>query len=111
MIVENNDIDGVMQGVFFGNHVRNGVDDGGFDRVIIRNNRVRVDHPNGIVLANGRNSVVTGNHVSTLPGAVNPRRPGARVRTMIRVGGGTNNQVCENIASDFPGSPFTFPCR
>lgn len=111
VIVENNEIDGAMQGVFFGNHVRNGIDDGGFDRVIIRNNRIRVDHANGIVLGNARNSIVTGNSVSTLPGAVNLRRPGARVRTTIRVDDGSNNQICQNVVPDFPRSPFALPCR
>lgn len=111
VIVENNDIEGEMQGVFFGNHVRNGVDDGGFDRITIRNNRIRISYPNGIVLGNGRDSIVTQNSVSTLPGAVNLRHPESKVRTTIRVDDGASNQVCGNIAVDFPGSAFTRSCR
>lgn len=102
IVVENNRIEGAMQGVFFGNHVRKGVDDGGFDRVVIRNNRIRIDHPNGIVLMNGRNSVVTGNEVSTLPGSINSRRPDRPVRAMIRVKEGAGNRVCGNRIADFP---------
>ena len=107
--IENNDADGSMQGIFLGNHIRNGVDDGGFDRVVIKSNRIRVDHPNGIVLINGRNSEVTDNKISTIPGSINTRS-GTPVRTMIRVKEGAGNTVCGNTISDFPNSPFTKPC-
>jgi nitrous oxidase accessory protein NosD len=110
ILVENNRMEGDMQGIFFGNHIRNGVDDGGFDRIIVRNNIVRVTHPNGIALLDARDSIVTGNRVSTFPGGVNPRRPGARVRSMLRVKGGTGNRACGNVIADFPDNPAAKSC-
>ena len=110
VLVENNDMEGKMQGVFFGNHVRNGVNDGGYDRIIIRNNRVRVTHPNGIVIYDARDSIVTGNTVSTYPGPVNPRS-GRPNRSNIRVKDGVRTIVCGNRIADFPNTPPTRRCR
>lgn len=60
---------GTSQGIFFGNHLRNGVDDGGFDRVTIIDNIVEGrDHPQGIALYDCRDCVISNNRVSTLPG-------------------------------------------
>lgn len=106
VIVENVDAEGRMQGIFFGDKAPNG----GFDRVIVRNNRIHVTYPNGIVLQNARDSVVTGNRVSTLPGGFNPRHPERRNRTNIRADG-VGDRVCGNSIADFPGSPATDRCR
>jgi hypothetical protein len=67
--VSRNVIVGAMQGIFFGNHVRGGVDDGGFDRVRITDNVVHVAYGQGIGLYDCRDCLVTGNKVSTAPGA------------------------------------------
>ena len=109
IVIENNSMEGTMQGIFFGNHVRNGVDDGGFDRIVIRNNVVRVTHSNGIRISDGRDSIVTGNRVSTFPGPLNPRS-GRPNRSIINVAG-ERNLVCGNTIADFPASEPTRPCR
>lgn len=106
--VLNNDMEGAMQGIFFGNHVTNGVDDGGFDRIVIRGNRVRVGYAAGIVLDEGRDSDVTGNRVSSLPGFTFPSN-GQPVRAQFRFSG-ERNRVCGNIVSDFPANPATLAC-
>lgn len=57
------------QGIFFGNHVRNGIDDGGFDRVTIQENIVvGRDHPQGIALYDCRDCLAFDNRVSSMPG-------------------------------------------
>jgi ribosomal protein S6E (S10) len=107
--VLDNEADGKMQGVFFGNHARNGVDDGGFDRIVIRGNRIRVAFPNGIYLADARGSEVSGNRISTIPGSVLPKN-GRPIRAKLYVTG-TGNRVCGNILPEFAGTPETAPCR
>ena len=57
------------QGIGMFNHVRNGVDDGGFDRILIEENDIRSPFANGIGLVNARASVVRNNQVRTMPGA------------------------------------------
>jgi nitrous oxidase accessory protein NosD len=86
---------GRMQGIFFGNHVRNGVDDGGFDRILIRGNRLKVNML-GITLADARDSVVRDNIVDLWPGLVFPERPKFRIRSGVMVLRSTNTQVCQN---------------
>lgn len=110
VLIENNIAQGKMQGIFFGNHIRNGVDDGGFDRVVIRNNQVASMFANAIVLASARNSQVVGNTIETIPGAVNPKRPGAKIRANLRVTG-EGNVVCGNKVADFPNHPGSSRCR
>lgn len=58
-----------MQGIFFGNHVRGGVDDGGFDRIRVIANAVTVDHAQGIALYDCRKCEISGNVVTTMKGA------------------------------------------
>lgn len=108
--IQNNVMEGRMQGIFFGNHVRNGVNDGGYDRIIIRNNRIKVMYPNAIMLADARNSVVTGNIVETLPGGKSPKPPFRPNKSDIRVSG-ENNVVCGNRVADFPTNPATRRCK
>jgi hypothetical protein len=69
VVVEDNVIVGMTQGVFLGNHVRAGVDDGGFDRVTIRRNRIVGGYPQGIHVTAGRGVTVEDNTVSTYPAA------------------------------------------
>lgn len=110
LTIEKNRIEGQMQGIFLGNHVRDGVDDGGFDRVIIRDNVIKVSMYHGIAVGNARDTTVTGNIVSTLPGGLNPKHPEQPVRAWIRVIGG-NAVACGNIVTDYPLIPEARPCR
>lgn len=69
VIIRLNRIEGATQGIGLHNSVRDGVDDGGFDRITIENNVIRVSRANAISLKNARNSAVRNNQVSTYPGA------------------------------------------
>lgn len=89
-----------MQGIFFGNHVRNGVDDGGFDRVVIRGNRLKVNML-GITLGNARDSVVENNRVDVYPELVFPERPRFRIKPGVRIVNG-NATGCGNVVQDGP---------
>lgn len=60
---------GDMQGVFLGNHVRGGVDDGGFDRITIEANDLTLAYPQGIAATSVRGLTLRDNRVRTLPGA------------------------------------------
>lgn len=95
--VLDNVAEGNMQGIFFGNHMRDGVNDGGFDRVTIRGNRLKVTM-SGIVLDEGRDSVVEGNHVELFPGPVFPTRPNFRLKPNVRVSG-ERNRACDNTVT------------
>ncbi|KQT32266.1 hypothetical protein ASG29_10630 [Sphingomonas sp. Leaf412] len=95
--VLDNVMEGNMQGIFFGNHVRGGVDDGGFDRVTIRGNRIRVTM-SGIVLDDARDSEVADNQVSQFPGAIFATRPAFRLKPNVRVSG-ARNRACGNVVT------------
>lgn len=69
VVIRGNRAEGKMQGIGMFNHTRNGVNDGGFDRITIEDNDMRVAYPHGIALMESRDSVVRNNRVSTLPGA------------------------------------------
>lgn len=107
--VLDNDIEGRMQGIFFGNGRRGGKDDGGYDRITIRGNRVTVAFPRGIALLDARDSVVTGNQVRTVPGAMLPNRP-IPVKANMTVTG-ERNRACGNIVASVPRSPLNAACR
>ena len=93
-----NDIEGAMQGIFLGNHIRNGVDDGGFDRVTIRDNRIQVSYPNALVLSNVRGANVTKNVITTVAGATLPNRPNRAVQATMRLSGSDINACSNSIA-------------
>lgn len=57
------------QGICFFNHVRDGVDDGGFDRIRIEDNEIRGSYPQGINLTDARDSAILRNKVTTIPGS------------------------------------------
>ena len=82
---------GFMQGIFFGNPGQ-----GGFDRLIVRNNEFTLSAFNGIVLAEARNSVVRDNIVRTAPGAKMNNYPFKPVTSWIKIMNGRDNQVCGN---------------
>ena len=69
IVIEDNLIEGECQGIGLFNHVRGGVDDGGFDRVSIRRNRIVAGRPMGIAALDVRGLDLTDNRVSTAAGA------------------------------------------
>lgn len=91
VLLEGNSATGAMQGFAGFNHITNGVDDGGFDRVTIRNNRVLTSFPQGIALYDCRKCSISGNTVETLPGA--------RWKTTINAIGGTTTLIGNSIAA------------
>ena len=73
VIIRNNVMHGKMQGISLFNHIRNGSDDGGFDRITIIGNDVAIsDFYHGIAAYSCRDCLIRDNKVSTLPGA-NPK--------------------------------------
>lgn len=58
-----------QQGITGFNHVRDGVNDGGFDRITISQNRIACANPQALALVEARNSTVISNNVRTLMGA------------------------------------------
>lgn len=58
-----------MQGITAFNHIRAGVDDGGFDRIRVIGNSVRTNMAQGIALYNCRKCEIRRNVVTTMPGA------------------------------------------
>lgn len=100
--ITNNVAIGTMQGIALFNHVRKGVDDGGFDRVTIANNIVKSTFYNGIVLTDCRECVARDNRIDTLP------NPKARAWLMAR---GTGEvAMCGNVVSARPESRGQQPC-
>jgi hypothetical protein len=89
IIIRQNHVTGHSQGISLFNHVRNGVDDGGFDRITIEDNDLTLGFPNGIALANGRSSIVRNNRVHTLQDA--------KFQTMIRIKDGKDMLRCGNV--------------
>jgi hypothetical protein len=96
IVIRRNRAKGTMQGVFLGNHVREGVNDGGFDRILIEDNVLDVGYPNGIALHEGRDSIVRNNKVTTFPGS--------RWRASINLKGGDSKQ-CGNSVTAAAGKP------
>jgi hypothetical protein len=107
--ITNTTVTGRMQGLSFFNHTKNGVDDGGFDRITLTENKVQTELPNGISLVSGRNSVIRDNEVTSVPGSVLARN-GRPVRADIKIKGGSGNLVCGNRIPDKPNSPWAAPC-
>ena len=93
--VRNSRATGDMQGFSGFNHVRNGIDDGGFDRITITGNTVRNTYPSAISLFDARDSLVSGNDVATLPGA--------RFWSQIHVVGGARVREDGNAVARAPG--------
>ncbi|MFM9828580.1 MAG: NosD domain-containing protein [Sphingomonas sp.] len=110
LVITNNYMIGQMQGIFLGNHVRDGVDDGGFDRVSILDNRITVAFPNGITVGGARGLQITGNSISTVPGSVLPNNTSVRVRAKLYAVDFTDGRICGNTVTDFPDGQGTRPC-
>ncbi len=93
-----NSIRGHTQGIGLFNHKRNGVDDGGFDRIVIEENDIEVSYPHAIAMTDARDSVVRNNKVRTLSGA--------KYRASINLLGGHVGR-CGNTISAWAGKPPT----
>jgi hypothetical protein len=70
IVIARNRVRGMLtQGITAFNHVREGVDDGGYDRITIVDNEIEVGMPQALALYAGRNCAVLRNRVSTFPEA------------------------------------------
>ena len=103
IVFRGNSAVGNVQGIFFGNHVRNGVDDGGFKRITIVNNYVRNRYPHGIALSDCEDCTVRDNDVAALPGA--------KFKTAINVTRTINSTLCGNKVPNVANSPAIVRCR
>lgn len=101
--IRRNRAEGPTQGIGMFNHIRNGVDDGGFDRILIEDNDMYVGFPHGIALIDARDSIVRNNRIRTYPGA--------RWRAGITVG--PANVRCGNTVASGAGKPAIndAPCK
>ena len=92
---------GAMQGVSFFNHTRDGIDDGGYDRIKIVGNTVLNLYGAGIALVACRDCVARENSVSSLPDYYN--------KAQLWVTGGS----VEQCGNDVPMVPrqATPPCK
>ena len=111
VVITGNRMSGRMQGIFFGNHVRGGVDDGGFDRITIEDNVVTASSSHGITLTDARSSVVRRNVISTVPGAVSTRPPYNPLKATLRIVRPTNVEACGNQVADQAEGFGLQPCR
>lgn len=82
--------EGFMQGVFFGNPGQ-----GGYDRLVIRDNQFTLSAWNGVVVVEARDSVVRDNIVRTVPGAKALNYPFQPVTSWVKVDG-VRNRLCGN---------------
>lgn len=102
IIVINTVAAGDMQGVTAFNHVRNGVDDGGFDRIIFANNDIRITYAQAVSLYDCRNCIARDNFVDTWPQAHH--------RARVVVGGNGSVMQCGNVVRTFPKLPGQQRC-
>lgn len=94
---------GEMQGDTAFNHVRNGVDDGGFDRIIFAQNDIRITFLQAVSLYDCRDCISRDNRVDTWPQAHNPAR-------IIAYGKGSVLE-CNNRVLNAPGLPGERKCK
>lgn len=104
--ITNTRSEGDNQGISLFNHVRNGVDDGGFDRITISNNVVRSMQYNGIAVGDCRGCVVRDNRVESMP---NPNFP--RARAWLKAWGKNDVEMCGNVIASFPDYPGQQRCK
>nr|WP_295659037.1 right-handed parallel beta-helix repeat-containing protein [Polymorphobacter sp.] len=97
--ITNNSAIGQMQGISLFNHVRGGVDDGGFDRIVIRSNIVLNTEANGIAVYSCRGCTVRDNDVNSLPNYWH--------RAQLYVNGGSVVQCGNRVPMTGQGTP---PC-
>ncbi|MDX2210566.1 MAG: right-handed parallel beta-helix repeat-containing protein [Sphingopyxis sp.] len=110
IVIRGNSMTGYMQGIFLGNHIRDGVDDGGFDRVTIENNYMDISFPNGIVVGAGRVVRIVGNQVMTIDGSRLKNGAGPLVNATIKAPNSTDVVACSNIVEATPTGYGTQVC-
>jgi len=99
-----------MQGIFLGNHVRAGVDDGGFDAITIERNRIEVNVPNGIYVGSGRGVRIISNQVYTVAGAMLRNGAGPAVKATIKAVESQRVVACGNLVAAQPQGFGTGAC-
>lgn len=100
---------GEMQGITMFNHVRpdkegKQVDDGGFDRITVTDNKLRIGQYHAITMQDCRNCVARNNVIETLPDRKNPR-----ARAWLKFNRSTV-AACGNKVESFPDAPGTARC-
>lgn len=95
----NNVSEGNMQGFTGFNHVRNGIDDGGFDRIRIVGNRVIGKYPHGVAIFDCRDCIITDNVTRTAPDS--------RYRVSVNIGRCTRCTIRNNVNGLRPPRPTT----
>lgn len=98
--ITNNTAVGSMQGISLFNHIRDGVDDGGFDRIVIKNNTVLITYGDGISAGDCRKCLIRDNDINSLPNYIN--------RAQLYIVGGSITQ-CGNKLTMVPRQS-TPPC-
>ncbi len=91
--ITNNEAIGDTQGFTAFNHVRDGVDDGGFDRITIEYNHAKVSAYHGVTVYSCRGCIIRHNRVETLPNPTNPR-----VHAWIKAMNSSGTVMCDNKA-------------
>ncbi len=94
--ITNNKATGDTQGITMFNHIRGGVDDGGFDRIRVENNTISVKQWHGIAMYNCRDCVIRNNRVDTIPNG--------RIKAWIKTVDSSNVKACGNVASGWSRS-------
>lgn len=95
IIIRKNRASGATQGIGMFNHTRDGVNDGGFDRILIEDNDLNVGFPNGIGLTDARDSIVRNNRVETFPGS--------KYAARISIRGSGDVKRCGNVVKGGAG--------
>lgn len=109
--ITGNSITGDAQCIFGGNHVRDGIDDGGFDRIVVEHNICRNAMPNGITLGNARESRIRYNDAAAIPGS-RLLKTGQLVKTQVKLDPINPTSIaCGNVVHDVPKSPAAQLCR
>nr|WP_295663381.1 right-handed parallel beta-helix repeat-containing protein [Polymorphobacter sp.] len=94
--ITNNKASGDTQGITMFNHVRGGVDDGGFDRVRVENNTISVKQWHGIAMYSCRECVIRNNRVDTIPNG--------KIKAWIKSVASDDVKACGNVASGWSKS-------
>ncbi|CAM3153282.1 hypothetical protein SPAN111604_06915 [Sphingomonas antarctica] len=99
-----NRADGMMQGVFF-----RGTINGGFDRLVIRDNVIHVGMGNAIAVDGARGAIIQNNRVSAVRGALT-LRGGNQIKANIVINA-SDAVACGNDVPDVRAHPASVPCR
>ena len=110
IVIRKNKIYGATQGIGMFNHTRNGVNDGGFDRIVIEDNDIEVSFPHGIGINGERDSIVRNNHVRTMKGAkyltrISTEEATLRCGNTVADGGGKSGWTEKRCPPNSPPTP------